>query len=228
MLDEWADKCAAWFEEIKEDSNTPLDEHWEVTRDDKSTDNEGNDFIWLTATNPRLPYAIRVLFWRGFAVLTAYTALVTEPNVTFIKDSNMTSDQKKLKVYRDLLLLNDDWKMVKFVIAGDDKEIRLKVGLNLHSLSREEFSDALGSIIFGMEDLHKKFRLKERLDRAQMRHIWEIIQAKIKEGQTREQITEYIMDAFKTSRTLADNVVDAAFSKDKEKKPKEPDFRYIG
>lgn len=187
MLDEWADRFVEWLEEEKADSEKPLDDHWEV-RKEAQKDGEGNDIIWIIAESPRVPYKILIQVWRGFATFIVYTALETEPTVTFLKGTDMTTEQKKLQIYRDLLLLNDDWRMVKFVIVGDNKDIRLKTELNLHSLNREEFSDALSATLFAMTDLFQTFGLEDRLEEAQQMHILDIIQTKADEGNTKNKL----------------------------------------
>lgn len=226
MLEEWADRFIQWFEEEKADSDKPLDEHWDVHRESQK-DGEGNDIIWIIAENPRVPYKILVQVWKGFATFIVHTSLETEPTITFLKDSDMTGEQKKLKIYRDLLLLNDDWRMVKFVIAGDNKEIRLKTELNLHSLNREEFSDALSATLFAMTDLFTTFGLEDRLEEAQQMHILDIIQTKASEGNTKEQIVAYIARTFKVGTDVAMDVVNAVLKKESapREEPDSPMYR---
>jgi hypothetical protein len=210
MLKKWAEDFIRWFEEVKVDSKKPLDEHWDV--DLKETEKS----IWVRAENPKEPYCIHVHLYSDFATLNVYTGFETA----------VMSQQKRLDIYRKLLLLNDKWKMVKFAIGTKGDDIILKTDLNLKSLNREEFSDALSVTMIGMSDMIYELGFQETYDRAQMMHVADIIKNRNKKGESTEQIARYLMDTFGVSRDTALDTISRILPKQDKSLHDHPGYMY--
>jgi len=203
MEKEWKEKFVRWFEEEIADSDMPLDEHWDVKVD------EINGSIWIKATSPRRPYSVFVNVSRGFASLQIYTGIETA--VMDIKE--------RLKIYRTLLMLNGRWKMAKYVIGGDNDEIIILTDLDLAALNKEEFNDALTVTLLALNDMVEKLGLDEKYQEAQIMHILDIINRKLMEGETEEEIEEYLVKTCGVSYEVAKEILREAT-----KKKDEPDF----
>ena len=181
MMDKklWKDKFVKWFEEEIANSDKPLDEHWDVEVE------EIEDEILIKATSPKTPYSVYVHISKGFASLQIYTGIETA--VMEIKE--------RLKIYRTLLLLNGRWRMAKYIIGGDNDEIIIHTDLDLVSLSREEFSDALTATLFALNDMVERLGFSEDYMVKWVSHLLQIVEEKLEEESERE-VEEYLMKTF--------------------------------
>ena len=195
---EWANKFIEWLKEVIGDSDKPLDEYWDAKII------ESNETIWIKAESPKQPFNVFIKIERGFASLQVYPGIETA-----VMDS-----QERLKIYRDLLILSDRWRMVKYVIEGDNDDIVIKTDLDLSSLGREEFNDALTVTLLAMNDLVKKLGLQKTYEEAQIMHVLDIIKKKNSEGETKEQIVDYLIKTFGVSRDVAIEIVSQTLPKE--------------
>ena len=189
--EEWANTFIKWLKEVKEDSKMPLDEKWDAEIIER---NEG---ILIKASNPKQPLDVYVGIAGNFATLYIYPGIETAT----------LDNPQRLKIYRDLLLLSDNWRMVKYVLAGDEDEIVIKTDLDLATLGREEFSDALAVTLLALNDLVEKLGLEDKYKEAQLLHVIEIIRKKGEEGVAKEDIVEYLIKTFGVGRDIANEIV---------------------
>jgi len=191
MMDkkQWKDKFVKWFEEEIANSDKPLDEHWDVEVE------EIEDEILIKATSPKTPYSVYVHISKGFASLQIYTGIETA--VMEIKE--------RLKIYRTLLLLNGRWRMAKYIIGGDNDEIIIHTDLDLVSLSREEFSDALTATLFALNDMVERLGFSEDYMVKWVSHLLQIVEEKLEEESERE-VEEYLMKTFGMTKEMAKEI----------------------
>ncbi len=189
--EEWANAFIKWFKEVKEHSKMPLDEEWDAEVIER------NEKILIKASNPKQPLDVYVEIAGNFATLYIYPGIETAT----------LDNPQRLKIYRDLLLLSDNWRMVKYVLAGDEDEIVIKTDLDLATLGREEFSDAVAVTLLALNDLVRKLGLEDKYKEAQLIHIIEIIKKKREEGITKEEIVEYMIKTFGIGRDIANEIV---------------------
>ncbi len=193
MMDEkqWKDKFIKWFEEEIADSDKPLDTHWDVEAE------EIDDEILIKAASPKTPYSVFVHISRGFASLQIYTGIETA--VMELKE--------RLKIYRTLLLLNGRWRMAKYLIGGDNDEIVINADLDLVSLSREEFNDALTVTLLALNDMIEKLGFGEEYMVKWVSHIIKIVEEKLQEGESEDKVEEYLMETFEMSKEMAKEII---------------------
>lgn len=199
-MQNWADKFVKWFEEEIADSDKPLDEHWEVEI------GKENGRKLIRASSPYRPYSVLVEVGKRFATLKIKTGVETA-----ILDSH-----ERLKIYRSLLLLNNKWRMAKYALVGEDEEIVIITDLDLVSLSRDEFSDALTVTLFAMNDLVKKLNLEDIYEEAQLIHVADLILQKAKSGKSKEEIVSFIAKTYKLSKDIAEEIVSEILKEEKE------------
>lgn len=199
-MQNWTDKFVKWFEEEIADSDKPLDEHWEVEI------GEENGRKLIRASSPYRPYSVLVEVGKRFATLKIKTGVETA-----ILDSH-----ERLKIYRSLLLLNNKWRMAKYALVGEDEEIVIITDLDLVSLSRDEFSDALTVTLFAMNDLVKKLNLEDIYEEAQLIHVADLILQKAKSGKSKEEIVSFIAKTYKLSKDIAEEIVSEILKEEKD------------
>ena len=145
-----------WFRE-EHDSELLVDTKWMVQ--------ESEDGTAIYAKTDDLPFGIGVEFIDGYAKLILYTGLET---------ATMSKDER-LELYRKLLILNDESDMVKAILWGRDDEIALRTDLDLKSLSKEEFNDAIISIIVGAVGFQKIVGVQDEDEEEEAERIIEFV-----------------------------------------------------
>ena len=106
--------------------------------------------------------------------------------------------------------------MVKYALVGEDEEIVIITDLDLVSLSRDEFSDALTVTLFAMNDLVKKLNLEDIYEEAQLIHVADLILQKAKSGKSKEEIVSFIAKTYKLSKDIAEEIVSEILKEEKE------------
>ncbi len=195
MKEEWKDKIVEWLKEEKP-SGKFIDEHWEV---------KINDDV-VIAESVKQPVKIGFLFQDNFVRLF----------ITGILPTATMENNERLRIYRLLLLWNNKWNMVKFSLSGDEDEITIAVDLDLISLSKEEFNDALTLALYAMYDIIEKFGLQDIYTNTYIDKIVKLIEEKEEEGKSRKEIAAYLSSVFNVDEDLARKIVDEVLSKEKD------------
>jgi len=196
-MQNWIDKIVKWFEEEISNSNKPLDEHWEIERENEKK---------LIVSSPCRPYTISVSIGERFVSLQIKTGIETA----------VLDTQERLKIYRFLLLLNSKWRMVKYALVGENEEVVVTTELDLLSLSREEFNDGLTVTLLAMNDLMKKLNMDEKYQEAQLNDVEKIILQKIKENKSKEEIVNYVVKTYKISKYIVEEIVEKILREDED------------
>ncbi len=139
---EWRKKIKKWLEEGLESSDFFTNIDWEVTEKE-------NNQILLGHSD--IPYNISMILEDSFLSLTVFSGIETA----------VDGPEDRLKVYRKMLIANDELKLVKLVLGGRNDELVIRTDLDLATLGKEEFYDALLSVIIGAERLKKILGLED-------------------------------------------------------------------
>ena len=110
-----------------------------------------NKFIFK---HTELPYNLMITIDDNFLSIVGYTGVETAT----------MSREDRLNIYRKMLIANDEMKLVKFVLSGRDDEVTVRTDLDLATLGKVEFFDALVSVIIGMERIRRIMKGDEDTD----------------------------------------------------------------
>ena len=192
----------SWLEEGRDEAEDLVDLRWEVLEEKRGEDGGLASF---RATHPALPVNLLVLHvpigeGPGAVRLVVETGLDTvdlEPG-------------EKLRLYRSLLRLSR-MPLAKYYLYGEEHEIGIAVDLDLRSLSREEFNDALATLALAylyLRDLSPS--LRERMRREEVRVLAKLVANYVEKGRSREEIVE-LFTRSGLSRKEAEKIVSSAF-----------------
>jgi hypothetical protein len=131
---EWLERVKTWMSNEEEGSEMLIDNVWELEVTDES----------IMGTAEDIPYSIQIDVSEEFINILVHTGLET---------ATMANDER-LDLYRKLLILNDETQMMKLVLNGRNDEIVIRTDLDLASLGKEEFNDAIISVLVGADGLH--------------------------------------------------------------------------
>lgn len=172
-------KIIGWLQEEKE-GNSLLNQKWEITPI------EDTDIVM--ASTEGLPLSIGIEVTDNFVNLVIYTGIETA----------VLPNQERLKIYRDLLLLNNENEMMKFLLAGREETIGIRVDLDTLTLGKMEFNDALVSLVIGAEALRATLSSdtsEESGENPEMDKVMDIISNELESGRSKESIINDLISA---------------------------------
>ena len=189
------EKIIEWMKEDKGDERY-VDLAWEVTRIE--------DTDQFVAGTEGLPFKIVLDFGEYFLSIVLYTEIET---------ATMPNDER-LKLFRDLLLINQEHSLMKFFIDNDEygreENIGLRVDLDLATLGKEEFDDALGSLMIGAHVLDNLVGDDESDDDDGLEKIINSIADELLMGKNKKQLIDELMSYGATKDQAVDIVEKAA------------------
>ncbi len=187
------EKIIGWMKEDRGDERY-VDLAWEVTRIE--------DTDQFVAGTEGLPFKIVLDFEKYFLKIVLYTEIET---------ATMPNDER-LKLFRDLLLINQEHSLMKFFIDNDEygreENIGIRVDLDLATLGKEEFDDALGSLMIGAQVLDNLVGKDD--DDDGMEKIIDSIADELLMGKTKKELIDELMSYGATKDQAVDIVEKAA------------------
>jgi len=189
----WNDEIKKWLTSGTDTKEDIMDMVWNV-KDEKT---------YLIAENPKIPFTLYIYNSEKFIRIIASTGLNTA----------LLEPLQRLDIYRKLLLLNDKIDMTKFVISGTNEEIILKVDLDVASLDKKEFGDALMGVLTSLYMMIREFQLEDEFNKRLTDRIVNMIQEKIAEGATREELLEFLVKKIGLDQKTAENILNEITNK---------------
>lgn len=188
----WAEKFVKWFKEGKEDSETILGIPWDVEMEKF----EENDVI--VASHPKIPYKI------GVFVTSEFANLHIDPGIT--TDAMDLAD--RMRIYKKLLHINTDLNLLKTGLMGDEDSVVITVDLDLVSVNKQEFNDALTLLIMGATKLIEVLDIADEVTEAMMERNAAYIIDKLEKGETKEMIMLFLTKRVGLETEYAENFVE--------------------
>ena len=171
---DWKGEIVKWLTSGSDQSEDPANLVWDV---------KVNQNI-IVAEHPKVPFILNIIFSNRILKLNVHTGLETA----------LLDPIQRLDISRKLLFLNDRTSLVKFVIRGIDEEIVLSSELDLASISKEEFNDALTGLITALYLMIKEFKLEEEFNKQLAQRVILMVQERMKKGATKEDILSFLIN----------------------------------
>jgi len=175
---EWTEKFARWFQTGKEDSDTLLGIPWDV--EIKTPDDEHE---LIVSSHPKIPFNIEVYVTKNFA------SLYIDPGVP--TDAMDVSD--RMSIYKKLLHINTDLNLMKAGLVGNEDRVVIAVDLDLASLSKKEFNDALTSLIIGGERMVDAMGLAKELSEYMIEKHATMVLNKFAMGDSEDDVMDFLL-----------------------------------
>ena len=167
-----------------------MDLPWQVEQVDRD--------VYL-AEHPSVPMNLVVAFSEEFVHLVVPTTIETE---------GMNAEEK-LEVYRKLLMLNENIRMMKFSIAPPNGQIRLRVDLDKASLDKEEFNNALTALVIGVLAGVMALGIEEEFVEKVLTRIVAMLVDRIERGASEEELMNFLTVKVGMDVRDARNLLDA-------------------
>lgn len=174
MVTDWKAEIIKWLTSGSDSSEDPANLIWDVKVEDNI----------IVAEHPKVPFTLHLMFMNRILRLDVHTGLETA----------LLDPIQRLDISRKLLFLNDRTALVKFTIRGIDEEIVLTSDLDLASINREEFSDALTGLITSLYMMVKEFKLEEEFNRQLAQRVILMVKERLEKGATREDLMSFLVN----------------------------------
>ncbi len=182
-----------WLTAGKDDAVDIVDLPWNVEEVERGV---------YYAEHPSVPMRLLVLFSENFVHLVVPTTIET----------GKMDENERLEVYEKLLWLNDKVHMMKYSIGGENGQIRLRVDLDKSTLGKEEFNDALVSLVLGVLIGVKALGIEEEFFQKVFARIVEMLVYRIGKGATEEELLDFLTKTVGMDIRDAKDLLDAVKS----------------
>jgi len=200
IVEEWIGTFQKWMSGDDPDSDMLIDsEDWNI----QTIKEKGIMMI----THETVSLDINITIKETFAELTVYTGIETA----------IMKQEHRLKLYRDLLLMNNETALMKFTLKGREEEIAVRTDLDLSTLGKKEFNNAVVSLLIGMDGLKEVLGVKE--DDNKVEAAVNFIIVALEKGWTKEKIIRNLITHLGISEEDAIRVVTDVIRKTKEDPP---------
>ncbi len=186
-------KVLAWLTSGEENAADIVDLPWAV---------EEIDIGVYTAEHPSVPMRLMVKFSDGFIHLIVPTTIYT---------SSM-DDAEKLAIYEALLELNEAIYMVKFTLNGPEGQVRLRIDLDKETLGKEEFNDALTTLVIGVFAGVSALGIEKEFLQKIMDRIVLMLVDRIEKGASDEELMDFLRKRVGMDELSAKVLLDAVLA----------------
>ena len=185
---DWKTEIINWLTSGSDSSEDPVNLIWDV----KLSDNI------IIAEHPKVPFVLHIIFSNMIVKLNVFTGLETA----------LLDPIQRLDISRKLLFLNDKTDLVKFTIKGINEEIVLNSELDLASINKEEFSDALTGLITALYLMIKEFKLEEEFNKQLAERVVLMVKERMSKGATRDDLISFLVNKVGLDENNAKKLLD--------------------
>ncbi|MBA3046554.1 MAG: hypothetical protein KKH41_01570 [Candidatus Thermoplasmatota archaeon] len=188
MINEkWTPKIKKWLEDGRDGAEDILDIPWDVAL------TEGEKSDCMEASLPSIPFGIDIFVSKDFISMYLDMRYATD-----------TLDYKeKMRLYKKLLIMNRDFYMMKTSLTGDEDCIMICADLDLASLNKTEFNNALSYLVMGSTQAIKILELGDEIYKYMMARTMHTISDMRKGGQTKDSIKDYLLNRVGVDEEIA-------------------------
>ncbi len=191
---DWTKQFSEWLEQGKDGAEHLLDYPWDIELKDVPTD-PPKDLI--VASHPKIPFHIEIVVGKHFANLVINPIIPTDALET----------TERMRLYKKLLHLNTDLNLMKAGLVGYDDIPVIQVDLDLESLNKLEFNDALTLLIIGAHNMVKILGITTEMENFMLNRFKAIVTEKSQEGDSKETILEFLIERGGLDKNSAETIV---------------------
>ena len=192
MINEkWTPKVRKWLEEGKDDAEEIVDIPWDIALEEREK------YDYIRASLPSIPFSIDIHVGEEFIAL--YLDMKYSTDVMDVKE--------KMRLYKKLLLMNRDFNTMKTTLSGDEDSIVICVDLDLASLNKTEFSNALSSLVLGSTQVIKILDMGDEIYKFMMARTMLAIAEMHRGGKSKSDIKAYLLNRVGVDEEMATTMI---------------------
>jgi hypothetical protein len=195
IIMDWTEKITKWLEEGKDGSDNLLDYPWDI--DVKELEDQ-SDRTMITASHPKIPFNAEIIIGKHFANLVINPIIPTDA----------MDATERMRLYKSLLHLNTELNLMKAGLVGYDDNPVIQVDLDLESLNKHEFNDALTLLVVGAHNMIKILGLTNEMEQFMLNRFKVIVAMKIQAGENEDSILDFLTNRGGLDKESAKSIVD--------------------
>lgn len=189
-----------------------LDIPWDI----ELSHEESHDTI--TATHPKIPIPINIHVTPQFAHITMDSGIPTDA----------MDVEDRMRLYKKLLHMNTSLVLMKTGLMGEEHRVVIAVDLDLASLNKSEFNDALTALIFGAPGVIDALGVTDELGERMISKVAEMVAEMISGGESEKKVLNYLIHRVGMEDEVAKEFMKTLLeSIERSNKPEELDLVYI-
>ena len=175
----WTEKFSTWLKEGKEDAPNLLDYPWDV--DVKEVEGQPDKTL-IISSHPKIPFNVEIVVGKHFANLVINPVIPTDA----------MDATERMRIYKKLLHLNTELNLMKAGLVGHDDNPVIQVDLDLESLNKHEFNDALTLLVVGAHNMIKILGLTEEMEQFMLNRFKVMVAMMLQAGESKENIMDFL------------------------------------
>lgn len=192
---EWSEKIEKWLVEGEDGADKLLDYPWDIQK--KEVEGQEGKLL-IIASHPKIPFNVEVVIGKHFANLVINPVIPTDA----------MDATERMRLYKKLLHLNTELNLMKAGLVGYDDNPVIQVDLDLESLNKHEFNDALTLLIVGANNLINIMGLTQEMQEFMANRFLAIIAAKVQAGESQDDILDFLVNRGGLDKDSASTLLD--------------------
>lgn len=181
------EKIISWLATGNDESDKLIDLPWKIKRH--------GDYLILD--HEHVPFKIHMLFLSESVQLYMRTEIETA----------VIESEARLAIYRTLLILNRQIEHVKFMLAGMNEEITLRVDLQIEEVTKEKIDTGLNLLLTSLYIMANALHIEEEFNQQILQWMFKMIHEFINQGMTKRDIQKILVGKIGINKEDAEEII---------------------
>jgi hypothetical protein len=191
----WTENISDWLKQGEDGADNLLDYPWDI--EIKPVEDQSERTL-IIASHPKIPFNVEIVVGKHFANLVINPIIPTDA----------MDATERMRLYKSLLHLNTELNLMKAGLIGYDDKPVIQVDLDLESLNKHEFNDALTLLVVGAHNMIKILGLTEEMEQFMLNRFKVIVAMKVQAGETEENILDFLTNRGGLDKESAKSIVE--------------------
>lgn len=185
------DRITKWLAEGDNDSEKLIDLPWKIMRH--------GDYLILD--HDHVPFKIHLLFLPNSMQMYMRTEIETA----------VIESEPRLAIYRTLLILNRQIEHVKFMLAGMNEEITLRVEMELDDITKDKIDISLNLLLTSLYIMANALHIEEEFNQQILQWMFKMISDFAKQGKTRKDVEKILVAKIGIKKEDAEEIISQVY-----------------
>lgn len=185
------EEVTSWLSVGDDKSDKLIDLPWKIK--------SHGDYIILD--HEHVPFKIHILFMPKSLQMYMRTEIETA----------VIESEPRLAIYRTLLILNRQIEHVKFMLAGMNEEITLRVDMELEEITKEKIDLSLNLLLTSLYIMANALHIEEEFNQQILQWMFKMISDFVKQGKTKRDIEKILVGKIGIKKDDAEEIISQVY-----------------
>lgn len=181
----------SWLAAGDDESDKLIDLPWRIKKH--------GDYLILA--HDQVPFKIHMLFLPETLQIYMRTEIETA----------VIESEPRLAIYRSLLILNRQIEHVKFMLAGMNEEVTLRVDIPLEGIKKDRIEVALNLLLTSLYIMANVLHIEEEFNQQILGWMFKMIGEFMKQGKTKKDIEKILVGKIGISKDDAEEITSQVY-----------------